>query len=414
MFRIIRYLCLLILFPLYTNATASITFEVNKIAALFAQVITEKTINQELFDELKDLFATNSENLESEKAEFVHCLIKKKTEHKYITGKFISIWDKALLEYDSIFSRNEDILNDRKFELQAYYKQLVSGTLSDFKKVFKFYKSELSQNSLFTVYIYPTELIGSFAERYGDIIILRFNYGKKTSDICLVLRKICNRLFSTMSQGDRQSVENYFLKHPSRQSIAAYFLMDKILAYTVGEIWAHSKLMDQSDSPRQLLENEKLNKISLALFPLVQKYLKSGTPLDNNFYNSYIKIFEQQYPEANANYDIILSKASLIVENGIDVSKCVTLLKDKFPIKQLTFKASAFSTIFIGNNLGDPPLSTIQSKIPNKKNDFLFITQDDKGKLFILIKSNDDKNIEKAISIIREQKEIPLNFTEDL
>ncbi len=396
------------------SSSANIKFEINRNAALFAQVYFEKAISEKLYDELNNIFATNSEDQETDKAEFLECLINKKVENKYITGKFTNVWNNALLKYDRIFDNNLDILNDRKIELVTYYNQISSKELSDFDKVFNFYKTRLSKNGPFTVYIYPTEQSGSYAERIVNNLFLRFNYGKKTINIFMIYRKICNHLFETMSQGNKISMEKYFINHYSKHGKAAYFLLNEVLAYTIGEIWIHSILLNNSDGPRQKHPDENINKISTALFPLVQKYLKSGTPLDNNFFNSYIKIVELQYPKSNLEYNVMLSNVSLIIESGIDLENCLNELKSSFPIKQISFKPYGFSTIFIGNNLGDPALSEIQSKIPNKKNDFLLITNNLKGKLFIIIKSNDNEHIKNAIKEIKEQKTIKSGYIKDL
>lgn len=396
------------------SVNANIKFEVNKKAALFAQVYFEKAISKELYDELKNSLTTNSENQEDEKIEFLDCLINGKVESRLITGKFSNIWNSSLLNYDRIFDSNSDILNNKKIELDTYYKQILSNKLSDFEEIFNFYRTNLSKNTIFTIYLYPTEQTGVYTEKIGNNIFLRFNYGKKTNDICAICRKICNRLFETMSSGNKVSMEKYFMGHYSKYAKAAYFLLNEVLAYTIGEIWTHSKLLGNSDSLRQKHSNENINKISSALFPLIQNYLKSGTPLDNNFYNSYIKIVELQYPKSNSEYDIMLTNISLIVENGIDLASCINELKSNFEIKRLSFKSSAFSTVFIGNNLGDPALSEIQSKIPNKKSDFLLVTNDSKGKLFVIIKSNDDEHIKNAIKEIKKQQQIQLGYTKDL
>ncbi len=410
--KVIKFL--LVFVNCVISGNANLKFEINRNVALFAQVYFEKAISKELYDELNNIFATNLESQEAEKTGFLECLINKKVENKYITGKFTDIWNKALLNYDRVFDNNLDILNDRKIELEAYYKRLSSKELADFDEVFDFYKTRLSKNEPFTVYIYPTEQNGTYAERIGNNLFLRFCYGKKTSDLCMIYRKICNCLFETMAQGNKISMEKYFMNHYSRYAKAAYFLLNEVLAYTIGEIWIHSLLLNNSDSPRQKHPDENINKISTALFPLLQKYLKSGTPLDNNFYNSYIKIVEFQYPKSNLKYNVMLSNVSLIIESGIDLENCLNELKSNFLIRQISFKPSAFSTIFIGNNLGDPALSEIQSKIPNRKNDFLLITNDLKGKLFIIIKSNDNEHIKKAIKLINEKKEISLGYIEDL
>lgn len=395
------------------SVNANIKFEINRDIALFSQVYFEKDISEELYNELKSIFITSSENQEAEKQEFIECLINKKTESKYITGRFINLWDDALLKYDRVFDNNLDILNDRKEELIAYYNQNLSKII-DFDKIFDFYQTSLTNKTPFLVYIYPTNQNGIYAERFGNNLFLRFNYGNKTNNFCLIYRKICNRLFETILPENKSSMEKYFMSHHSKYARPAYFLLNEVLAYTIGEVWIHSILLDKSDSPRQKHQDENINKISIALFPIVQKYLKSSTPLDNNFYNEYIKLIELQYPNSNLNYDIMLSKISLIVENGIDLENCINELKFNFPIDQLKFKPSVFSTIFIGNNLGDPALVSLQSKIPNKENEFLFVTNDSKGKLFIIIKSNDNDHINHAIRLIKKQKEIKVGYIKDL
>ena len=89
MTNFIKFLFVLVVCVFSINA--NIKFEIDRNIALFSQVYFEKDISEELYNELKSIFITSSENQEAEKQEFIECLINKKTASKYITGRFINI-----------------------------------------------------------------------------------------------------------------------------------------------------------------------------------------------------------------------------------------------------------------------------------------------------------------------------------
>lgn len=395
------------------NAEPSIKFEVNRNAALFAQAYFDKDVSDKLYQILEDSLSNYLEN-PKEKIEFVEYLIQGKRENKYLTGKFITTWDDVLVNYDPVFDRNLDVLNNRKQELDNRQNQIVKDKIVDLEDLFTFYKTSLSNKTVFRAYIYPTSSSDNYVDGVGDNLFVRFCYGKVNNDFCLMYQKICNRLFETISRDDLKLIEQYFMTHSSKHAKAAYFILNDVLSYTIGNLWLHSKLCFNSDSFGKKHENENINKISLATLPMVTKYLESKKPIDKEFFEEYIKNVGLQYPKACLKYDVMLSKISLIVENGINRVDCVKLLQSNFPIKEIKFKTSLFSTIFIGNNLGDPILFQLQAKIPNKTGDFMFVTQDPQGKMFIIIKSNNEDKIKKAIEILKQQNEIQLEQVTEL
>lgn len=413
----IRFLSFLILaFPSVLSKTIpNLEFEINRNAALFAQVYFENEISEDLNNEIKSSFGANLKNSKAEKAEFVNYLINGKTEHKYMTPHFINLWKNAKSKYDKIFDDNVDILNDRKQELKIYTTKAFSKKVIDFESIFDFYGSKLQKNEPFKVFLFPTQKSsGSFSLGFQNNLFLKFNYGNKTSDCCAILEQICHRLFETKSKNSKELMENYFMNHHSKNAKAAYFLLDEVLANSIGRILCHSKLSGISDSILQKHKNPKINALSIAILPTIENYLKTNYEIDNNFYNSFIKQVELQYPKSNSLFEVLLSKISLIVESGIDVSHCQNVLASSFPIDEVCDKVSNYSVVFIGKNLGDSALLPIHSKIPNKENDFLFITSDKKSKLFVIIKTNDEAKIKLAVKEMKKLSEISIGFMKDL
>ena len=400
---------------IFGRTVPNIEFEVNRNAALFAQVYFENDISGDLHNEIKSSFGSNSKNSKEEKAEFVSYLISGRTEHSYMTPNFMNLWKNAKSKYDKVFDDNVDILNDRKQELGMYAKKALSEKTINFKTVFDFYGSSIGENESFKIFLFPTKMSsGNFSKAFKNNLFLKFNYGNKTADICAILEQVCHRLFESRSKSSRDMIENYFMSHHSKSAKAAYFLLDEVLAYAIGGLWSHSKLSGISDSALPNHSNPKIEAISKAILPTIEKYVKTRHEIDNNFYNSFIRQVELQYPKSSSCFDVMLSKISLIVESGIDVTYCQNVLTSSFSIDDVLDKVSNYSVVFIGKNLGDPVLQPINSKIPNKKNDFLFITKDNKKKLFIIIKTNDESKIKSAIKEMKKAHEISIGFIKDL
>ncbi|MBQ7524362.1 MAG: hypothetical protein IJT08_02015 [Alphaproteobacteria bacterium] len=421
--RFLACLCFAVQSAFAAPFIPNVEFEINREIALFAQVYFDQggvgaDVGKKLRDEIKSSFGSNLQDSDNDKAEFVGCLASGDVRHKYMTPTFMELWREAKLEYDSFFDNSVDILNDRKQELTLYAEKAFADGHIDFKRVFDFYASELSEDTQFRAFIFPSNghatengtTKQNFAIAFGNNILLKFNYGNRAADTEAVLEQICQRLFATMPRG----TEDYFLHHASKSAKVAFLLLDDVLAYVIGKKWVHSRLGELADSPLQKCDDDKLEALANFIFPKLESYLNWERKIDEEFCDEFIKAVELQFPEAYKRPDIVLQKFALRIESGIDASLCQDLLTSSFNVKEIFENHLHYPLIFIGKNLGDHTLSSIQSKIPYRNDDFLLLTTDNKGRLFILINTSDEAKITRAIEKLRKLQTLEIGHIEDL
>ena len=393
----------------------NLDFQINRNISLFSQIFFDKTISEELEKEITSSFSSLTSN-EDEQAEFISCLadINRKYNHKYMTPNFLNLWHKVSEKYDSQFQSDMEILAARALEMKEYNEKIASHI--DFDAIFDFYDSQLKVKDSLKVFVCSTiKNSGSFAKSFGNNIILKFNWGNKAADICEILKQVCHRLFQTMDPNTKLSMRNYFLSHKSSNALPAYFMLDDVLAYAIGGLWIHSKLPDPKDSVLQHPNDNKIEKIAKSTLNMVDEYLKAEKKIDKAFFEKFIKHVEEQFPKAYEEYAIMMKRICLVVENGIDVPECKQIIKSAFQIDEIQNEIGPYTTLFIGTNLGAPALRTIQSKLPHRNEDYLFITKDEKTrKLYIIIKTNDMDKINKAVERIKKQQAIRINYEEGL
>lgn len=398
-------------------ATAlDLTFQVNKSIALFYKAYHEGEKEKKLHEEISGSFGTLTSSPE-EKAEFIANLAdaKRKYEHKYMTPKFKELWEEASKEFDRRFDSDANILNDKVLAFRDFIKKILRRNVVDFSRVLRFYNSKA--RSKFNVYICSTDKnSGSFAQAYGNNIVLRFTAGQQyAADICAILEQVCHTLAQNRSPRDEQNIKNYFLKSKDENALPAYFMFDDIVAYVIGQLWAHSQMPEPRDSQPTLNIDPNLEQLARSLLPVVEEYLTKNKRMDKNFLDKYMDRVNLQVPNAHKSYAYMLQKICLIVEPGIDVPECKSLIKAEFEVKEIKDKTGDYSTVFIGKNLGATALKNIQDQLPHEQNDFLFVTKDKKtGQLFVIIYANELEKIKKAIQELRAQESITSDYRKDL
>ena len=397
----------------------NLDFQVNRNISLFYQTYFENLMEaeyQNLRKEIESSFAENEVGMQ-EKEDFILDLssIKNlKYQHKFMTPTFMSLWDKAGERYDRQFDNDLEILNNRKLELKQYSNEVFAKSVLNFARVFNFYDSKINKGDKFNVFICSSQKdTKSFAQAFGTNIVLKFNYGHHVADMCSILEQVCYSLFSSMNSNTQASLKNYFYEHKSRNSYAAYNILNEVLAYAIGKLWVFEQLPEPRDSVIDKLSDKKIEEVAKAILPTVKKYLQDNKKIDVKFIGEYIKQVDLHYPKAYQNYNVTMRSISLIVENGIDYTECQTIIKARFDTKEIVSEPGSFTTVFIGKNLGHPALSGLQDSLPKRDSEYMFIKLD-KGKLFFVFNTNNLQKVQKGLSKLTEQPPLSGGITLNL
>ena len=401
------------------GSVPNLDFQVNRNISLFYQTYFENLMDEEyknLREELESAFAENEVDAQM-KEDFIIDLSKMKNlkyRHKFMTPTFMSLWDKACEKYDRQFDNDMEILNNRKLELKQYSNEVFGKKALNFAPVFNFYDSKIDKHDKFRVFICSSQNnMQSFARAFGTNVVLKFNYAHHVADTCAVLEQICCSLFSAMNSNTRALLKNYFYEHKSQNAYASYNLLNEVLAYSIGKLWAFEKLPEPKDSSVDNATDDKIAEIAKAILPTVKKYLKDNKKIDIKFIEEYIKQVDLHYPKAYQNYKITMRSISLIVENGIDYTECQKIIKTRFGTREVISEPGSFTTVFIGKNLGHPALNGLQDKLPKQNADYMFIKLH-KGKLFFVFNTNELKKVKQGLNKLTEQPPLSGGITFNL
>ncbi|MDR3224657.1 MAG: hypothetical protein LBT03_03785 [Holosporales bacterium] len=395
----------------FSKDVPDISVSVDRFAFVFAMSCFENSQNNELGRLISEALSEKSDDYQNDCEQFVICFINDRPNDRRMTSTLIAAKKEALLASEKMFDSSRGVLEQRKEELSIYWNKFFKKDKIGFSKVYKFYGIS---PQLFKVFLYLSGIQGTFAKGFGTNIFLRFSYGKRTTDTCAVFKEICNCLYQRMPKARAAQVEHYFVFHKSPHAMAAYLILGETLAHAIGVRWIYQVLSSDSDSSPDPYSDPNIEKVSSEIFQTVNEYLGNKGELDDNFCESFIRIVAEQFPKAKDLFDIMLSKISLITENGIDITVCSSAILSSFNVRDITNKQSNYTTVFIGRNLGDQALKTISTKLPKKDNNFLFITKNNTNKLFIVICTNDETKIQTAVRRVKRLKEFTEDYVVDL
>ena len=386
------------------DAKFNIEFNVNKNISMFYQTCIEEICDDcynKLRNEINNSFSEKSSN-DKEKEDFISILSDLRNQkyfHKYMTPTFMNYWNEASECYDRLFDNDIEILNNRKLELYEYYKTIRI----DFDAIHKFYNCNLNKNEVFKVFICScNKNVKQVAYCFGKNIIIRFGYAKLASDFCAISEQICHTIFRYMSSTTWNSIKNHLYYHKSKNAYVAYNFLDDVLAYAIGQLIIYEKLPDPKDSINLKPLDSRIYELSKKILPMLKQYLDNKKIIDLHFIDEFVSIIDKTYPNAYKDFKISMKSLSLIVENGIDYTECAQIIKERFKTKEIVNETGSFTTVFVGKNLGHHVLKNIQSQLPNKTSDYMFIKQI-KGKLFFVFFTCDPQKIRKALNRLKEQ-----------
>jgi hypothetical protein len=319
----------------------------------------------------------------------------------------------ALIEDEQRFDDAYELLRQRRDELRGYLGGPAAEAVE--RQLEQFLGKGRGPVQECWVYVYSQADEGPTVIAEGNQIFLRTRYGKTTPEVCAILRAVCRWRYENIQQPRAHWIARYFRSHKAKVARAAYIILGDVIANSIGNDWTYERLRErqQADSPPNSHPNRQIERVTKAVVPIIKMYLENGKEMDESFLDQYINIVEKLYPEASETMWIRLAQVSLITEVGIDVPYCSQLITKELRTRRITNKVSDDTTIYVGKGIGHSALRTLK-KIPNKENDLLFITENDGGQLFIVIKTYDEKKIKTAIDIIKRMTKIQKEYVADL
>lgn len=254
---------------------------------------------------------------------------------------------------------NELIFNPNKEKFEKQLKDITTyATAKNISGYFEmgltFYNSYWDNAIPFEIAFYPLPNSQGFTANafYNNAVsAIQTDFNDYESLLSVMLHEIYHILYDEQSLAFKKEIDTYFKQNPSKYSNYAYLLMNEALATVLANGYVYEQLIQMPDTTNWY--NKKyINLMAKQLYSMVKEYIALKKPIDKNFINNYIRLYEEHYPgwitELNntLNYRYMLSShysdfdimnqlyhASMsheedeITENSISKMKATTLSK---------------------------------------------------------------------------------------
>ncbi|MFN8576724.1 MAG: hypothetical protein U0354_07690 [Candidatus Sericytochromatia bacterium] len=323
---------------------------------------------------------------------------------------------------DLIWSKSQEDVLFYLNEMEKTVKKVDINNL--FKKASTFYNADWSNEIPFIITFYPVpdKKGHSTATPMGNVETVGVLSQQKDYEdtFSIMFHEMCHSLFESQSPEVQNTIDDYFKNSSSQYSIYAYNYLNEVLATSIGNGWSYKQIKGELNKT-QWYNNNYIENMSKALFPLVDSYLTQSKEIDSNFIKEYISIFSKTFPNAIYDYSNIFFNLNIYTNFPKDETKIIKSdLRKNFRIAGL----SVFSDIknkddFINNySLGQNSnllifndrkvidqifdLGKYKSKIIDN-NDFILSSVENKS-ANIIIYLKDINNFKKVISYFNSNK----------
>ncbi|MDF2551040.1 MAG: hypothetical protein K0R77_315 [Chryseobacterium sp.] len=133
----------------------------------------------------------------------------------------------------------------------------------------------------------------------------------------VMMHEIFHIIYNEQSLEIKVEMDQAFKENKSKSSNYAYQLLNELLATTLGNGYVYEKLegnLDQND----WYYHRYIDLMARKIYPLVKEYIIQKKSIDKNFIDSYIKLYETNFPNWINELDNIMTYRYVISENEND------------------------------------------------------------------------------------------------
>lgn len=176
--------------------------------------------------------------------------------------------------------------------------------------------------------------------------------------------------------------------------------MNEVLATALGNGYVFSKLNGKIDT-EDWYNKKYINLMAKQIYPLVEEYISQKKPMDKNFIDNYIRLYEENFPNWINELDNIMTYRYVLTENKKDFSAISQMFRyrSRSEYEDLITENSiermqktTLTKIIIISKSSKEKLKLVKSKFPELKNwkydtdkEFAYkILLNDKSQLIIL------------------------------
>ncbi|WP_228422141.1 hypothetical protein [Chryseobacterium aurantiacum] len=233
----------------------------------------------------------------------------------------------SLAEIISIFMPvyNELIYIPNKEKFEAQLKAMSAYSVdknmeSYFQTGLLFYNSSWDPAIPFEIALYPLPNSTGFTAQafYNNFIsAVQTNLRDYKDLFSVMLHETYHILYDEQSLEMKNEIAQNFKKNPSKYSNYAYQLLNEALATALGNGYVYESLNGKTETD-EWYNSKYIDLMAKKIYPLVKEYIALKKPMDKNFIDTYIRLYEESFPEWISELDHIMTYRYILSENKTD------------------------------------------------------------------------------------------------
>jgi len=134
-----------------------------------------------------------------------------------------------------------------------------------------------------------------------------------------MLHEISHILYDERSLSLWNQMEEWFDSSPSKVKVYAQSLFNEVMATAVGNGYLAAELNGKEDTTRSWYGIKYISMMAKTVYPLAKQYIEAGKPMDRNFVNQYIQLFEEHYSDWLYDPQYVMRGRLLITDSTPDI-----------------------------------------------------------------------------------------------
>jgi hypothetical protein len=231
----------------------------------------------------------------------------------------------------------------------------------------------------------------------------------------VMLHETYHIIYNEESLEVKTEIDKNFKESKSKSSIYAYHLLNEALATALGNGYVYEKLVGKIDN-NDWYNKKYINLMAKKIYPLVTEYITQKKPIDKNFIDNYINLYDENFSDWINELDHIMAYRYVISDNENDFDAIDKLYRYRSKTEyenEITqssiekMQKTPLTKLIIVSKNSLEKLKLIKSKFKELKNwkfdakkDFAYkIFLDDKSQLIII--NQNKSNIEALLKMLK-------------
>ncbi|CAM3136186.1 hypothetical protein [Flavobacterium frigoris] len=240
-----------------------------------------------------------------------------------VTNKTLNDLTKIIALFTPVY--NELIYNPNK---EKFEKQIVEitkySTENNIENYFEtgiiFYNSSWDTSIPFNIAFYPLPNSKGFTAQsfYNNFISgIQTDLQGYKDLFSVMLHETFHIIYYEQSLEVKTEIDKNFKENKSKYSNYAYLLLNEVIATSLGNGYVFENIDGKIDT-RDWYSQKYINLMAKEIYPLINEYISQKKPIDKDFIDRYITIYEVNFPNWINELDNLMPYRYVISENEND------------------------------------------------------------------------------------------------